>query len=151
MWPLLAGLVALPVVRVEWGWLSQPAGTITGWAVVNVLVYPLIQVTSIGLHEGERRHSVHHSLVYPQFIGDAVSNVVNPCTRPSRSRTTHCESGDREFKALTLDSSRPPVLLQIWPDNNAVCRRFQPSVCTLAHPEIRIPPRRNAPGGRGHQ
>jgi hypothetical protein len=52
MWRLLAGLVALPVLLVGCGWLFSPAGTFTGWAVVNVLVYPLIEVTSIALHEG---------------------------------------------------------------------------------------------------
>src|SRR5437868_14878501 len=52
MWRLLAGLVAVPAMLVGCGWLFSPAGTLTGWAVVNVLVYPLIEVTSIALHEG---------------------------------------------------------------------------------------------------
>lgn len=52
MWRLLAGLVLLPVLVVFSGWLFSPAGTLTGWAVVNVLVFPLIEVASIALHEG---------------------------------------------------------------------------------------------------
>jgi Flp pilus assembly protein TadD len=52
MWRLLAGLVALPVLLVGGGWLFSPSGTVTGWAVVNVAVYPLIVATHIALHEG---------------------------------------------------------------------------------------------------
>jgi tetratricopeptide (TPR) repeat protein len=52
MWRLIAGLVVLPLVLVGSGWLFSPPGTLTGWAVVNVLVYPVILVASIALHEG---------------------------------------------------------------------------------------------------
>ena len=52
MWRLLASLVAFPVLLVTYGWLTSPEGTLTGWAVVNVLLYPPIVVTSIALHEG---------------------------------------------------------------------------------------------------
>lgn len=51
MWRLVAGLVALPALLIGSGWLFLPAGTITGWALVNLLLYPVIVVPSIALHE----------------------------------------------------------------------------------------------------
>ena len=51
MWRLLGGFVALPLLLAGSGWLFSPPGTMTGWAVANVLLYPLIAVASIALHE----------------------------------------------------------------------------------------------------